>query len=732
MPVDHDIYTYRGNEKIELIKHTEKFVARTLPDYLKKHGFPFEKQLSSASTLIACNTEELEPMMAALRQSTVCHHLYATCDAPENYFLITDRLFLKFQEGATSTDMANLLEKYALEIVRTYEDGFYLVMLTNKTGRNPIKLVVELVEHQCDLLLEVDHDLNYITKKSSIYLPTDTSYLNQWHLHRRSPFGDVDSRASSNCEEAWKALGNFGNRNIVIGITDDGCDMNHQDFNAQGKFPYWAYLEGTSIKRKFDSGADARKMYHSGRNHGTACAGVAAAQINGLMTVGVAPNCSLVPIKWETSDDGRMFVSDSKFIEILNYVKDKVDILSNSWGDIPMNSRSPQVTTLIEQLTKTGGRRGKGIVFLWSAGNENCPIQHESDIEIPYSAGLYWVEGKAYWLIQKSKKFFNSFVFIKGVMLVGAISSKAKRSHYSNYGLGLDICAPSSNRHTYNRMDVDGRGITTTLGGNTTRTDFGGTSSATPLVAGIAALVLSANPELMASEVVEILKSTASKNLNMEGYAKTPHDPNWDVNERDWDISPVKPYDSGRFQNKGYAEGTWSPWFGFGKADAQAAVKEAIRRRPRIQRPRIGKTRFLKFRPYTLSGIAHFDRRGSVAIKNGLVLGNVLVGQKLTGLSLNIEEFQPSISLSYEATFENGQRSGWVGEGQIVGAQTGPPKITALAIRLIGQKANLYNVNYRIISEGEGLSKLCRNGATCISPRNSDIVALFVSINEKN
>ncbi len=95
---------------------------------------------------------------------------------------------------------------------------------------------------------------------------------------------------------------------------------------------------------------------------------------------------------------------------------------------------------------------------------------------------------------------------------IGASNDQGVLSGYSNYGQGIDFVAPSSD---------DGRqGITTTdvslknrgfnLTGNYTDS-FGGTSSATPLAAGIAALVLSKNAALTRDEVYDILKQTADK-----------------------------------------------------------------------------------------------------------------------------------------------------------------------------------------------------------------------------
>jgi subtilisin-like proprotein convertase family protein len=75
--------------------------------------------------------------------------------------------------------------------------------------------------------------------------------------------------------------------------------------------------------------------------------------------------------------------------------------------------------------------------------------------------------------------------------------------------------------------------------------------------------------------------------LNMDGYPRTPpasFDPDPTTS---WDISPITPFDSGAFQNINSPDGTWSPWFGHGKVDAEAAVAEALRLR---QAPEIGAT----------------------------------------------------------------------------------------------------------------------------------------------
>jgi subtilisin-like proprotein convertase family protein/subtilisin family serine protease len=405
--------------------------------------------------------------------------------------------------------------------------------------------------------------------------PTDTHYLRGWHLHNRFVDAQVDPRSSSRCEQAWQLLDGFGSSDVVIAISDDGCRLDHADFSDH-KFADWGYFQGTRLVSSAEPDAAPDRMYQSQSNHGTSCAGVAAGEVDGVMTVGAAPGCRLLPIKWE-SDDSSLYVSDSKLRKVLDWIADKADVMSNSWGIVPDNLFATLVTDRIAQLSGTGGRRGRGIVFLWAAGNEDCPIDFNGNVDIPYNDG--WgrdAAGNPRWVgVRKAKRFRNTLVGLPGVMHIAALASVARRSHYSNYGTGIDLAAPTSNSHAFWRMSVPGLGVVAPTGeGQRFTTTFGGTSSATPLTAGIAALVISANPLLTAVEVISILRRTASKDLDFTPYSRTP--PMAVDADTSWDVSPVAPFANGAFVNQGDAEGTWSPWFGFGKVNAEAAVAAAI------------------------------------------------------------------------------------------------------------------------------------------------------------
>ena len=568
------LYTYRGGQRVPLKKQPNQFVVRALPGQIATLPGDAREQVSSASTRVVVSSDELDPVMDRARTIAPTHHAYARADTQEA-FLITDRVFITFGEGTTEDDVDALAGKYGLLLLDRYSDRDYLFRLTDQTGMNPVKLVVKLTEDE-PLVTRADHDLNVQARKYEVEVPDDPQYLLQWHLHQRLDNPEVDPRSSSRCEEAWQLLDSFGDSEVVVGITDDGCKLDHPDFDGEDKFAGWGYLRGTRLINDRDVDAEPAAMYKPGANHGTSCAGVTAGEVDGVLTVGAAPGCRLFPVQWE-SQGPSLFISDSKFLTVLNYLADKVDIISNSWGVTPISEWVPLVTDKITELAEVGGRRGSGILFLFAAGNENCPINYESDVDIPYTPG--WNPSFTAWVgVQTARTFRNNLVGIPGVMHVAALASNAQRSHYSNYGPGMMLTAPTSNSHSYFRTQVPGLGITTTTGDDSEFTQrFGGTSSATPLVAGVAALVISANPSLSGYQVADLLRETAAKDLNFTGYERTPpatYDP-----DTSWDVSPVPPFDQGEFQDGDDDElGSWSPWFGYGKADALMAVSAALTR----------------------------------------------------------------------------------------------------------------------------------------------------------
>ena len=131
----------------------------------------------------------------------------------------------------------------------------------------------------------------------------------------------------------------------------------------------------------------------------------------------------------------------------------------------------PDVVGAAIEHAVANGRQGKGCVIVWAAGNGNEAVSSDEWASHPK------------------------------VIAVGASTDQDVRAPYSDFGPELALCAPSSG---------GANGITTTsIGGY--RSDFGGTSAAAPLVAGIAAVILSVAPNLRWHEVREILLRSADR-----------------------------------------------------------------------------------------------------------------------------------------------------------------------------------------------------------------------------
>ncbi len=265
-----ELYTYRCGEKVVLRKRPNQFIVRRLPDELPQSMAGAER-MSTASARVTCSPDELEDLMQEGRGLAPTHHAYEAVDTSAD-LLITDRVIITFKSAPSTEEVGAFAGEFGLQIVEKISDVDYLFRLTDDTGMNPVKLVVKLTEND-DRVAVADHDLNQIFRTAQPPIPNDPRYDEQWHLHRREPVSaDYDPRSSTDCEEAWRLLDNFGDNDVVVAVADDGCQIDHPDFDGANKFAGWAYFRGTSLNltRTGDPGAVEGEMYIAGQNHGTA------------------------------------------------------------------------------------------------------------------------------------------------------------------------------------------------------------------------------------------------------------------------------------------------------------------------------------------------------------------------------------------------------------------------------------------------------------------------------
>ena len=559
-------YTYQGGKKLELSCATDHFISRSTKEKLLRDRFNPLHEVSPHSWSVATNVDRLQEDLVRARRLAPAYPAYCIA-ATGARFLVTDRVFVRFRHDAPNDAAHQLAEHFDMEVIERLSPRDFLLRVPR--AYDVVDVVRNLTERELAEVELVDHDLNVRPHLQEL-LQSEPDVAHQWQfLAAVDDDPLIRSCALLDCEGAWNANG-YGSPDVVIAIVDSGCDLSDPNFGPD-KFIDWAVLMDGQLRSRDDFDSPARDdIMNPSQLHGTLCATLAAASINEYGGVGVAPNCSLLPVKWQNLSGTTTF-PQSLFSKVVTFLRDKADVISNSWNRGANGYWPPYIVECVKDAALHGGRHGNGIVWVWSAGNHNCPIRYRGEIKVPITVSN---DGSALTVIESSCEFVNSFADLPGVLHVGAISSLGQRCHYSNYGAGLDLVAPSGNSHLYGRERVAGIDVRAPLGRHGLH-PFSGTSAAAPQVAGVAALVRSANPQLTSSEIVSLLRRTADQELDMTGYqpSSRPTDP-----DPAWDVSPIPPFQSGQFVGNGHPDGAWSPWFGFGKVNARRAVEEALRR----------------------------------------------------------------------------------------------------------------------------------------------------------
>ncbi len=269
--------------------------------------------------------------------------------------------------------------------------------------------------------------------------------------------------------EAWKLQ--QGDPEVVIAILDDGVDENHED------------LENAIVEGLDGVEGDRYQEPNAWDPHGTACAGLAAAvHQNKLGIKGIGGGCSIMPIRIAQSpkQGAHWSTSSLTIAKCIDYAWRKgADVLSMSWGG---GAPSSVIIDAIKRA-QTLGRNGKGCVVVVAAGNESGPVTFPANIPNVLTVSASNEDDEF-----KSKK-----------------SSDGEDWWGSNYGSEVGLAAPGVHNLTTDISNAGGYSTKNYI------TDFNGTSSATPIVAGAAGLLLSAKRSLTGKEAQSILMQTAAK-----------------------------------------------------------------------------------------------------------------------------------------------------------------------------------------------------------------------------
>ena len=421
--------------------------------------------------------------------------------------VVSSLVTVQLSEGSNPAEIAQSVGASSFELP-DYAPGFAVL----KTGPGLASLrAAQQLNGQPGILLAEAQLARQQSKKA---MPNDTLINQQWHLKFNNQSGAV-AGTDLNIESVWAYPANsagFRGRGIRIGIVDDGVQTSHPDFVGN---------IDTTNDYDWNDATPNDPNPGAGDDHGTACAGDAAARGNNNLGVsGSAPEGIIVGMRLISA-----VTTDLQEADAMNYLPQLIQIKSNSWGpnDTGTILEAPGPLTLAAfKNAAEVGRGGNGTIFLWAGGN-GLDVNDNSNYD-GYANSIYTIA-------------------------VGAFDSQSRQAWYSEPGANLVIVSPSSGTSpALGKTTTDRTGANGYVAGDY-ESDFGGTSSATPTAAGVVALMLEANPALGWRDVQEILMRSAKK-----------------VNPGDADWKTAVAPDNINHNHK----------FGAGLVDATAAVNLAV------------------------------------------------------------------------------------------------------------------------------------------------------------
>jgi subtilisin family serine protease len=304
----------------------------------------------------------------------------------------------------------------------------------------------------------------------------DPRFSEQWSLANEGQKGGK-AGADISAMNAWATT--TGSDDVVVAVLDSGIDYNHEDLvnNIWNRPEQIEAFRDESLGVIDDvHGYDA--IDNSGdpfdqNGHGTHCAGIIGAE--GGNKVGIAG------VNWKVKIMALKFMNAGGFgttkdaVEAINYAIDRrkagvnVRVISASWG-------STQKSRALEDVIRRAN--DAGILFVAASGNASVDTDHRPHFPAGYK--------------------------LPNVISVAALDRNDQLAQFSNYGAkSVHIAAP-------------GKDILSTWLGNDYE-EHSGTSMATPVVAGVAALVLAHKPGVNVAELRAWLLKSVDKLPNLEG-----------------------------------------------------------------------------------------------------------------------------------------------------------------------------------------------------------------------
>lgn len=366
--------------------------------------------------------------------------------------IILPKIIIKLENNLA---IGNIITKYIdiFSLSEQYQNIYYLDCNVN-TSEEVLSLVGQLSKEAGVIWCEPDMNSGTLTSTCN----TNPLYDSQYYLKNYGYMGKAG--IDINVEPAWDMV--TGKSNITVAVIDTGVDLEHEDLKD-------AITPGYTVDNSTGYGAP-QNWSNGDKAHGTMCAGVIGACDNTLGIKGVAAGIKILPVNivpYYKADGNNGFAPNSEKAKAIRWAYPKSDVISCSWT---CGTETNDIKEAINEA-RSKGRNGNGCVFVFSTGNDGAAISFPARHN--------------------------------GVIAVGAIDEYGIVTNYSNQGDEITLVAPGENIRTTTTNDLLGK-----------YTYFSGTSAACPQVAGVAALILSARPNLKESEVKDILEDTARELSN--------------------------------------------------------------------------------------------------------------------------------------------------------------------------------------------------------------------------
>ena len=441
--------------------------------------------------MFSARSLQLCALVAAVSTGLMCQSAVANVNASQTSPVVsqpsnsanTDQLIIRFRDGTNQATVDGVLGRMQMEKGQKFRFIKTTLQKSDVFKFDKHKKKAEWDDLKAWLQQQPDVEYvepDYIMTKMAVTMPNDSYFSYQWPL--------VDAIGGIRADQAW----NYSTgTNAVVAVVDTGI-LPHKDLLPNILPGYDMIMDSFTANdgngRDNDptdpgdyvlSGECGSTSDTNSSWHGTHVAGTIAAVANNAEGIaGIAYNAKILPLRVLGKCGG--------------YNSDIADAIMWASGatvnGVPVNPTPARVInmslggqsacgTTLQNAINTA-RANKTVVVV-AAGNNNTDASTFSPANC------------------------------NGVISVAATGRNGSKAYYSNYGATVDVAAPGGSM-----LSAQTDGIVSTLNTGTkqavadTYAFYQGTSMATPHVAGIAALMLSANPSMTPDQVESTLKST--------------------------------------------------------------------------------------------------------------------------------------------------------------------------------------------------------------------------------